>query len=124
MVDIAKGQAEYETYKHFMYSLNKDIAEGGFMLADGTPQNLEDFMAVRMELLSAGYPTLLKLMQIAQLVPMTSVACERGFSAMRQIKSKGRSNMNDDTLDCIMRISTASAKLPVWMRSAPSMPPV
>ena len=61
---------------------------------------------INRKLLSNTYPSLLKLMQIATLVPMTSVACERGgFLTMRHIKTKGRTRLRDDTLDCLMRIA-------------------
>ena len=39
------------------------------------------------------------------LIPMTSVQCERGFSTQNRIKSKLRTNLNNQTLNDLMRIS-------------------
>ena len=55
------------------------------------------------ELLSL--PTVLFLIQIALILPMNSVPCERGFSKMKLIKCKGRSRLDTQTLDWLMNIS-------------------
>mmetsp|Transcript_23345 Transcript_23345/g.56616 ORF Transcript_23345/g.56616 Transcript_23345/m.56616 type:complete len:138 (-) Transcript_23345:77-490(-) len=51
------------------------------------------------------HPNCCNLLLIAVCVPMVTVHCERGFSALDRIKSKFRARMNDDLLDALMRIS-------------------
>jgi hypothetical protein len=108
VVDIDAARVQFDRFKFFMLGKNTSVVEGGFICADGTPQRIETFMRENHHTLASGFPDLWKLMQIAVLVPMTSVPCERGFSKMRHIKTKGRSLLGDNTLDCLMRISSSS----------------
>ena len=59
------------------------------------------------------FPYLFCLMQIAAIIPMTSVAPERGFSAMNQVKSKLRNRISDFLLDCLLRLKTSKYTLSV-----------
>jgi hypothetical protein len=60
-----------------------------------------------------------KLMEIAYVLPMTSVDCERGFSDMNNIKNTKRSNLGDAKLAGLMRILQAGRKsrLSEWPES-------
>jgi hypothetical protein len=51
-----------------------------------------------------------KLMEIAYVLPMTSVDCERGFSDMNNIKNTKRSKLGDAKLAGLMRIVGAGRK--------------
>jgi len=107
VVNQEAARVEFEQFKFTMCGCNMSVMQGGFIDVDGTPQSLEDFMRGNPKL-EIAYQELWKLMQIALVLPMTSVPCERGFSSMRFIKSKGRSLLKDSTLDTLMRISTAA----------------
>ena len=57
------------------------------------------------------YSEVYKLMEIALVLPMTSVDCERGFSDMNNIKNAKRSKLGDDVLGGLIRIVGAGRKL-------------
>ena len=57
------------------------------------------------------YPNLSTLATICQIIPVTTVDCERGFSTMKRIKTRLRSVMKMATLDSLMRISIEGADL-------------
>ena len=46
-----------------------------------------------------------KLIQIILVIPVTSVPCERGFSASNRIKTRLRNRLYIDTVDTLLRIS-------------------
>ena len=48
------------------------------------------------------FPELFKLMEVALLITLTSVECERGFSEMNHTKTQYRSKLLDTTLDWLM----------------------
>ena len=54
-------------------------------------------------------------MQISSIIPMTSVDCERGFSAMNRIKTKTRNKLSNFVLDHLMRISLSKYSLAGFM---------
>ena len=51
------------------------------------------------------YPNLGHLFEILLVFPVSNAAVERGFSAMKRIKTDWRCKLNEDTLDHLMRIS-------------------
>ena len=51
------------------------------------------------------YPQLAKLANIGLIIPVSTATCERGFSAMKRIKTNLRNRLIAKTLDCLMRIS-------------------
>jgi hypothetical protein len=51
------------------------------------------------------YPNLIKLANLALIVPVTSVECERGFSCQNRIKTKFRARLKNPTLDRLMRLA-------------------
>ena len=52
--------------------------------------------------LHARFPTILKLTEIVLVIPMSTAICERGFSALKCIKSDWRSSLGVDMLDVDM----------------------
>jgi hypothetical protein len=50
------------------------------------------------------FPDFVKLASIVLVSPVTSVACERGFSVHNKIKTKGRSCLNHNTVTKLMRV--------------------
>ena len=54
--------------------------------------------------LHARFPTILKLAEIVLVIPMSTAICERGFSAMKRIKSDWRSSLGVEMLDRLMVI--------------------
>ena len=50
------------------------------------------------------YPELSKLAQICLIIPVSTVDCERGFSAMARVKTKLRNQMKNSTLNHCLRI--------------------
>ena len=55
--------------------------------------------------LVAGFPEILKLIQLGALIPMTSVPCEVDFSRLNLLKSNRRTRLRTFVLSCLMRIS-------------------
>ena len=51
------------------------------------------------------YPNFAVLSRICLTLPISTADCERAFSTMRRIKSRLRSQMNNDTLNDCMKIS-------------------
>ena len=56
------------------------------------------------------YPNLNILASIC-LVPVTTVDCERAVSTMKRVKTRLRSVMKTQTLDCLVRISIEGPEL-------------
>ena len=54
--------------------------------------------------LHARFPTILKLAEIVLVIPMSTAICERGFSALKRIKSDWRSSFGVEMLDRLMDI--------------------
>ena len=57
------------------------------------------------------YPYFVKLAQVCLTLPISTADCERAFSTMRRIKSRLRSEMNNNTLNHCMRISIEGPQL-------------
>ena len=55
-------------------------------------------------LISAGFPNLSKLAAIALVIPVTTAMVERSFSSMRQVKTRLRNRLGQETLDYAMCI--------------------
>ena len=51
-------------------------------------------------------PQICKLAAIALTIPVTTADCERGFSAVKRIKTSLRNRLKTETLDYLLRIST------------------
>ena len=51
------------------------------------------------------YPELSKLAHIGLVIPISTATCERGFSAMKRIKTDLRNRLTTRVLDCLMGIS-------------------
>ena len=51
------------------------------------------------------YPELAKLANIGLVIPISTATCERGFSAMKRIKTELRNTLTTRVLDCLIRIS-------------------
>ena len=50
-------------------------------------------------------PNLVRLLELAILIPISSVPCERGFSTQNRILSRFRTSMSNKTLNDLMMIS-------------------
>ena len=55
---------------------------------------------------SEDFPLIATLCKIALCIPVTSVACERGFSLQNRIKVKSRTALTPENLDMLMKLST------------------
>ena len=51
------------------------------------------------------FPEISRLCRIALCIPVSSVACERGFSLQNKIKVKSRTSLNPESLDRLMRLA-------------------
>ena len=51
------------------------------------------------------FPNLVKLLQIYQIIPLTTATVERSFSTLKLVKSNLRNHLKEDTLDWCMRIA-------------------
>ena len=54
------------------------------------------------------YPDFFKLVQIAFLIPASTVACERLFSLKNNVKTAARSSLRTQTLDQLVRVNYLS----------------
>ena len=52
------------------------------------------------------FPSLVHLIEILVLFPISNATVEHGFSTMRRIKTDWRSRLGEETLDHLLRIST------------------
>lgn len=50
------------------------------------------------------FPTIMRVISIVMLLPMSTAACERGFSLMNRVKSKGRSGLTNSVTNRLMCI--------------------
>ncbi|KAH7364992.1 hypothetical protein KP509_18G002600 [Ceratopteris richardii] len=57
------------------------------------------------------YPEMMKVWQIALVIPASTSACERGFSRQNFIKSTSRSSLGLDTLDALMLLSIDARRI-------------
>ena len=57
------------------------------------------------------FSAIMKVISFVSLIPMNTAACERGFSSMNRIKSKGISGISNDMLNSLMRISIDGLEL-------------
>ena len=64
-----------------------------------------DWMELKGDMLNDRYPELCKLMQIALLLPVTSVDPERRFSTMNILKDDKRNTLSCKVLDFAMRLA-------------------
>ena len=55
--------------------------------------------------LKAAFPSLLKLLQITQTIPVSTAECQRSFSALKRIKTYLRSTMSNDRLSNLAILS-------------------
>ena len=53
----------------------------------------------------------MQVISIVMLIPMSTAACERGFSLMNRIKSKGRSRLANSLMNNLMTISCNKEEL-------------
>lgn len=56
-------------------------------------------------------PQFCKVANIAKTVPVSTADCERGFSAVKRIKTVLRNRLKTETLDCLLRISVEGPQL-------------
>ena len=61
--------------------------------------------------LSEQFRNILFVAGIVLMFPVSTACCERGFSAMKRIKSDWRSCLNTDTLDDLLRISLSGVSV-------------
>ena len=57
------------------------------------------------------YPNLFALMDLVLTLPASTAECERGFSAMKVVKSNQRSSLNGDTLSDLLMVKLHSAEI-------------
>ena len=85
--------SEWESFKRLIQAYS-NLSMAQMVSAMVTDSNLKQM-----------YPELTKLATIAAVVPVSTAACERAFSAIKRIKTELRNRMKTSTLDCLMRIS-------------------
>ena len=67
--------------------------------------NFKKFCKKMLKTHSKDYPEISRLCRIALCVPVTSVACERGFSLQNKIKVKARTSLNPESLETLMKLA-------------------
>jgi hypothetical protein len=67
---------------------------------------LSEFHKVLLRRHQEEYPLTSLLVTLAMCIPVTSVACERGFSLQNRIKIKARTSLTPDNLDILMKLSS------------------
>ena len=71
---------------------------------------------------AARFPNVYKLAKIYITLPLTSIECERGFSAQNRIKSKARNRLEVPRLEALMKLSLAYRQQGVDLTSVASIP--
>ena len=89
-------------YMHFKYLLNSN-----------RHLTITSMCAELITKYAAEFPDFATLAKIYSIVPITSVACERGFSSQNRIKTKLRNRLAGKSVDNLMRLS-AAAKRPYY----------
>ncbi len=92
--------------EHYRPSIEKEIEVAKRTLAGKTDQ-MESIADVLLELIPVtdAFPSLVKLLQIALTVSVSSSQCERSFSALKRIKSYLRSTMTEKRLVDVASLS-------------------
>ena len=67
--------------------------------------NFDDACRVLIEDYGDIFPSFKSLANVALVLPMSSVPCERGFSTQNRIKTARRSRLTDDHVNTLMLIS-------------------
>jgi len=107
LVVSEKAKDEFEMFKSHMFSSFAEYTEFDDK-GQIVPLSFVEFVKRNKSSLQARFPEIFTLMQLALVLPLTSVPCECGFSKMKLIKSAMRSKMGTEVLDHLMRISCAT----------------
>lgn len=91
-VDSQKLQLEYCGVKALMTGSYKNMS-------------FQDFSKLLITRHKSEYPLTSQICAIGLCVPVTSVACERGFSLQNRIKVKSRTSLSPENLETLMRIA-------------------
>ena len=91
-LDCDKLRSEYSTYKRLVIGSCKDM-------------NLHEVALKIIKEQECLMPNICNCLKVCCVIPVSSVSCERGFSTQNRIKSKVRTNLNNETLNRLMRIS-------------------
>ena len=88
LIDPDRTKNDFLQFKHFLKSLsNKPYAQ---VVSSLCMQSL--------------FPDIATLAQILSVSPVTSVSCERAFSAQNLVKTKHRASLSEAVLDKLMRV--------------------
>ena len=87
-----------------------------YMLSNSTRMTMKEqlsSLALQNSTISTVYPNLSKLahVQVFLALPISTADCERGFSTMKRIKTRLRSQMSNVTLNQCMRVSMEAPAL-------------
>ena len=107
VVSEKANKDEFEMFKSHMFSSFAEYTEFDDK-GQIVPLSFVEFVKRNKSSLQARFPEIFTLMQLALVLPLTSVPCECGFSKMKLIKSAMRSKMGTEVLDHLMRISCAT----------------
>ncbi|XP_045187536.2 zinc finger protein 862-like [Mercenaria mercenaria] len=89
VIDSDRAVADYFQLKIILKSLNMS-------LSDACTHLLGNYRDV--------FPDFVRLATVLLVSPITSVACERGFSVHNKVKTKGRARLKHDTVTKLMRV--------------------
>jgi hypothetical protein len=110
---LPENQAKlWEVLKSQLPSVNIDQATQEYMafklLMLGSYKNFAFKAIAKMVLLrhKDQFPEISKLMEIGLCIPVSSVACERGFSLQNRIKTKLRTRLGDSSIDVLMKLAS------------------
>jgi hypothetical protein len=96
VIDGDRARDSYLDVKIILKNLNMNLQEGCVHIIKKYSELYTDFV---------------QLAKILLVSPVTSVACERGFSVHNHIKTKGRSRLNHNTVVKLMRITQEGPSL-------------
>ena len=89
IIDGERATDDYYQLKVVLKSLNSSLPEACTTIVNKYKDVFPDFATIA---------------TIVLISPVTSVACERGFSVHNKIKTKGRARLNHETVTMLMRI--------------------
>ena len=85
-----------------------------YMIINCTKMSMKEHLsslALHRSTVSVAYPNLSQVAQVFLALPVSTADCERGFSTMKRIKTRLRSQMTNETLNHCMRISMEAPPL-------------
>ena len=101
-IDKEETELEWKIFQRVLFTQFRSAPES----SDSTTNGLQDVTSRLLtdSTLNAAFPNLATLASLQLVLPVTTATVERSFSDMRQVKTRLRSRLGENTLDQAMRV--------------------